>query len=443
MQLSRRILRIGVIALLVYMPLHVFISQSVSLLTGGLELWKVGKDVLLVLLTLFAICLVFWQRRVERWYGALLTVAAVYTLLHGLLYVVFQQDLYKESAYIGFIYNLRVICYVLLGASAATLYAKVFVFSSVFKVVIGVTSVVALLGVLQYFLPKDILAHVGYSLDRGVRPAFFIDDNPAFPRIMSTLRDPNSLGAYLLVPLAVLTMYMLRAQAYILRRRVALCGLWLLHAAALYLTFSRSAWLAAIVVVTLVIWWQSSSQFVRALKKYWVIGVAVAVLISASVYTLRSNVHIDGILTHSTAAQSGPTDSNEYHWLLVTRGINGIIVQPLGHGPGTAGLASIQNPYGTGLLTENYYVQIGYETGIFGLLLFIVIHVLIYIRIRKRRDAWSVVLLATFWGYVLTNMLLHTWSNEAVAAQWWLLAGLALAATSADPPASNIKPAHA
>jgi len=32
-------------------------------------------------------------------------------------------------------------------------------------------------------------------------------------------------------------------------------------------------------------------------------------------------------------------------------------------------------------------------------------------------------LLASFWGLIATNMLLHTWSNEAVAVVWWMLAG--------------------
>ncbi|HSX32088.1 MAG TPA: O-antigen ligase family protein [Candidatus Saccharimonadales bacterium] len=426
MQLSRRILRIGVIALLVYMPFHVFLSQSLSLLTGGLEVWKAAKDVALALLTVFAVCLVFWRGRAERWYTTLLGIAAAYAVLHVLLFVIFKHKLYAESAYIGIIYNLRVVCYLVLGASAASLYARVFAFRSIIKIITGVASVIALLGVLQYFLPKDLLTHAGYSLDRGVRPMFFIDDNPAFPRIMSTLRDPNSLGAYLLVPLAVLTMYALRARNYVRSRQLLIYGLLGLHIVALYLTFSRSAWLAAIIVVALVIWWQFSSLFVHVIRRYWIVGVAAVVIVGVSVYMLRNNPHIDGVLTHSTAAQSGPIDSNEYHWLFVRRGISGIVQQPLGHGPGTAGLASIQNPYGTGILTENYYVQIGYEVGVVGLALFIALQVFIYIRLYKRRDEWSIVLLAAFWGYVVTSMLLHTWSNEAVAAQWWLLAGLAI-----------------
>jgi O-antigen ligase len=148
----------------------------------------------------------------------------------------------------------------------------------------------------------------------------------------------------------------------------------------------------------------------------------------------RHNTAIDGVLTHSTKAQVGEIDSNEYHWLHVRQGIEGIQARPLGHGPGTAGLAAIQNPHKTGLLTENYYVQIGYEVGVLGLALFVTISVLLYIRIWRRDDKWAVILLSTFWGYVITNMLLHTWSNETVAAQWWLLAGIALAAPASKLP---------
>ncbi|HEV7454623.1 MAG TPA: hypothetical protein VGO07_05180, partial [Candidatus Saccharimonadales bacterium] len=71
-------------------------------------------------------------------------------------------------------------------------------------------------------------------------------------------------------------------------------------------------------------------------------------------------------------------------------------------------------------------VQIGYEAGVAGLALFIGAQVWLYMRLVRRHDEWTVVLLATFWAYVVINMLLHMWSNEAVAAQWWLVAGIAL-----------------
>jgi O-antigen ligase len=115
--------------------------------------------------------------------------------------------------------------------------------------------------------------------------------------------------------------------------------------------------------------------------------------------------------------------------LLVWQGAVGVVDQPFGHGPGTAGLASIQNP-GGGQLTENYYLQIAYEIGLLGLFIFIALNFVVYYQLLQRKDWLGMSLLAAFWGYVLMNMLLHTWSNEAVAAQWWLLAGAAIALVS-------------
>ena len=420
----RKIPAYGVIALLAYMPFHVFLSQSLSLLTGGLPEWKLAKDVVLVVLTLFTICLVWRQGRVSKWYVWLVGFTAAYGLLHLVLWAV-HPDIYRNSALLGITYNVRIPCFVVAGAGAALLYPKAFAFRSIIKIVLIISTVVAALGVLQYFLPKDILAHFGYSLDRGVRPNFFIDDNPAFPRVMSTLRDPNSLGAYLLVPLAALIGMVLRMRKTDLVRQMFVPLSLLLHLAAIYLTFSRSAWVGAALVVGLTIWWRFSSQFVRLLKIWWPATVVAVVVLAGAVYWQRHNSALDGIVTHSTNKQVGPYDSNQYHWMFVRAGLLGIWHEPLGHGPGTAGLASIQNPRGSNL-TENYYVQVGYEVGVVGLVMFVGLNAWLYIRIWRRHDGWTEVLLPAFWAYVLMNMLLHTWSNEAVAAQWWLLAGLAL-----------------
>jgi hypothetical protein len=182
-----------------------------------------------------------------------------------------------------------------------------------------------------------------------------------------------------------------------------------------------------------VVGWRFSSQFVQVLRRWWWMILALVVLAAGVIFLLRHNTTVNGVLTHSTTAQVGQYDSNEYHWIYVQRGLQGIWHEPFGHGPGTAGLASIQNPNG-GLLTENYYVQLGYEVGVIGLALFTAVSVWLYRRLLGRHDGWTVMLLASFWGYVVMNLVLHTWSNEAVATQWWLLAGLALVV----PPASSV-----
>jgi len=441
LQTARKIPYWGVIALMVYMPFHVFIAQSASLATGGLEAWKIGKDVFLAVLTVFTICLVLWKKRAGRAFAVLVTVTAVYALLH-LVEWWLHPHIYDRSAVIGTIYNVRVLCFAVLGYGAALLTPYKFAFRSITKVVIAVSTVVVLLGLLQYVLPKDILTHFGYSLDRGVRPNFFIDDNPAFPRIMATLRDPNSLAAYLLLPLALLATRLMHIRDYGRRRQILLVGLFAAHAVALYLTFARSAWLGAAVMFGVIVWWQFSSQFVHIFRRWWPVCIVLILLAGAALFTQRHNAALDGILTHSTSAQVGQYDSNEYHWLYVKRGIEGIWHNPLGHGPGTAGLASIQDPHG-GLLTENYYVQIGYELGVAGLALFIGVQAWLYMQVMRRRNEWKMPLLAAFWAYVVMNMLLHTWSNEAVAAQWWLVAGIALMQAPAHKAKDHLRSAAA
>lgn len=137
----------------------------------------------------------------------------------------------------------------------------------------------------------------------------------------------------------------------------------------------------------------------------------------------RDQYVVQNVLIHSDENTTSQMDSNAHHIEFAKRGLRGIWREPLGHGPGTAGIVSIQNPRG-GMLIENYYIQIGYEVGVLGLLVFIAIHVLVYRRLLKAHTPLTICLLASFWGYVVVNMLLHAWTNEAVAAQWWLLAGI-------------------
>lgn len=410
------------------MPFHVFLSQSLSLLTGGLEEWKVAKDVVLLALVVFTICLVFWQGKATRAFRVLLLLAAAYGAVHLALWIAYP-DLYKRAAILGLTYNMRVPLFALLGFGAYLLYPFKFAFSSVMKLVLGISTIVAALGVLQLMLPNNFLTHFGYSLDRGVMPSFAIDSNPLFPRIMATLREPNALGAYLIVPSVALGVLLIKVHNR--NKRLLVSGALLLHLLALVLTQSRSAWIGLLLAVVIAFLWQYRQWFMQLVRRFWYVALAVVLLGVSSVILLRDSHFIQAYVIHTSSAHTSELDSNELHWIFVKKGLEGIARQPWGHGPGTAGLASIQNPKGS-FLTENYFVQIGYEVGVVGLALFVAINAYLYQLMWRRHDRWSVVLLASFWAYVLTNMLLHTWSNEAVAAQWWILAGLAAAGMSAS-----------
>jgi len=408
--------------LLAYMPFHIFLSQSLSLLTGGLDEWKIGKDIVLAILCLFTICLVWWRGKATRAFNTLIVGAIVYGFLHILLWIL-HPHLFAQDAMLGTIYNVRLPLCLIAGFGAVLLVPK-FAFSSVLKLVIIISTVVSILGIAQYFLPSDLLTHFGYSIARGARPAFFIDDNPAFPRIMSTLREPNALGAYLILPAAALAVLFFEVKRSL--RKLLVAGVFGLHVVAIILTSSRSAWLAAALAIVLALWWHYKSWVLMVLKRFWPVLVGLVVVCAVGGYMLRDSSFVHQYIVHSNQKRTNSLpDSNGFHTLLVEQGLKGIAKAPFGHGPGTAGLVSIHDPNG-GQLTENYYVQIGYEVGIPGLALFIALNAWLYLRIWRRKDLYAFILCASFWAYVLTNMLLHTWSNEAVAVQWWILAGMAL-----------------
>jgi hypothetical protein len=419
------------------MPLHIFLSQSLSLLTGGLEAWKIAKDIALLIVVVFTFCLILQQRCTSREFRVVTWLVAAYALLHIMLWVL-HPTIYRDSAILGVIYNNRIFGYLVLGIGAALLLpARFKSLTTLSKIVLGVSTLVALFGVLQYFLPKDILTHFGYGVDRGTLPAFFIDDKPNFPRIMSTLRDPNSLGAYLILPITWITALLFRVR--INSRRLVLGGLLGLHLLAVFLTFSRGAWMATLLALGLLTVWQYAAFIGKLLKKFWPLAVILCVLGFGGLFVARNTYVFKSYITHSTGKPKAAYDSNGFHWVFAKRGLDGIVRNPFGHGPGTAGLASIQNPSGS-FLTENYYIQIGYEAGVLGLLLFIALNVVVYLALLKQRSTpLAVVLLVTFWAYVLMNMLFHMWSNEAVAAQWWILAGLVLGGIAVPPKPAKSK----
>ena len=422
MHFAKRLPLYAVTAYLLYLPFHVFLAQSLSLVTGGLDVWKIAKDVILALLTLFVVCSVVIGRRVTRLFTILMAISFVYALFHVILWVA-HPDIFRDSALIGMVYNIRLPAFLMLGYGAALLRPDLLKPQFFVLLVIVVGTFVALLGVLQYFLPKDILTHVGYSIERGARPAFFIDDKAEFPRVMATLREPNALAGFLLVPMGLAIAMLVRTKDQ--NKRVMLLGMLGVQGLALFFTFSRSGWAAALLVLGLIVGWYYRDMLWTVLKRFWLVGLVAVTLLGFGVYTQRHSPVVESYITH--ASDDADLDSNDYHRIFLQQGLDGIADQPMGHGPGTAGLASIQDPKGS-FLTENYYVQLGYEVGVLGLLVFVALNVVVYVRLWPYRNTvLGSVLLATFWGYVLMNMVLHTWSNEAIAGQWWLLAGVALA----------------
>jgi O-antigen ligase len=405
------------------MPFHIFLAQWLSTYSGGLAAWKVGKDVLTaVLLLLSMVGLIVWRQKIPRAYWLLVVLTGAYFFLH-LITFLFNRETSLSVATLATAYNNRLLWYLLLGFGAVLLAGKEFKANKIIKVLLIVSTAVSLLGIIQYFLPTDFMTHFGYSLDRGVMPIFYINNNPDFPRIMSTIRDPNSLGAYLVLPILLLVSRLSKRQG---NKTMLLTGLLGLHLLALVLSFSRAAW-GGTALAVMALFVMSHQRKARVfLKRFWLPALALIFIGITGLYSARNVPSVRSVVFRiDDTNDASKTDSDGLHLYFAKAGIKRAAKQPLGHGPGTAGIVSIQNKDG-GFLTENYYIQIACEIGLIGLALFIGVWLFVIKQLYRRKPAFYSQIIAASVGYGVMALVMHLWTNEAVAAQWWLLAGMAL-----------------
>jgi hypothetical protein len=107
-------------------------------------------------------------------------------------------------------------------------------------------------------------------------------------------------------------------------------------------------------------------------------------------------------------------------------GAKSIVHEPFGRGPGTAGPASVRNNHPP-RISENYFLQIGQEVGVIGLLLFLAINIEVGLLLYQNKQSMLMrVLLASLIGLTLVNMLSHAWADDTLGLLWWATAGLAL-----------------
>ena len=279
---------------------------------------------------------------------------------------------------------------------------------------------VAAFAILQYsILPYDFLKHFGYS-SSTISPYETINHNLAHIRVASTLRGANTLGAYLVVPICALAVSIFKQKRG--WRDKAMLGIGLLLALAF--SFSRSAWIGATVGVLVVAWLSLKSERSRKITAW----VAAGFLIIASVagLLLRNNLAFEDAFLHTDRSSSAKVSSNEGHVAAFKSASKDVLHQPLGDGVGTAGPQSVYNNHPR--IAENYFLQIGQEAGVIGMLLFIAIcFSLGKALFDQKSDPLSLALLAALIGLTFVNLLSHAWEDDTLTYVFWGLAGIALA----------------
>lgn len=414
-------------ALLALMPFHAFLSIWATSFIGHYTAVRLWKEFLLLALCAGFIYVLVTQPKARNLIRreSLLWVIGVYVLfliLVGLIALLAGGVNLKALAY-GILLDSRFLIFFVITWFVTSHHDLIVRYWRRLLLIPAV--LVVGFATLQYsVLPADFLRHFGYGPDT-IPPTATIDQKAAYQRVQSTLRGANPFGAYLVVILSALGVLVARLK----RDGIKWAVLYIFSGLALVFTFSRSAWLGALASTALIIWWTIRTQKVRRLL---LIGAAVSVGVFIVVaYILRDNDHFQNVFFHTNEHSTSLISSNYGHLNALLDGVTDIAFAPWGSGTGTAGPASVYNDRPT-RIAENYYVQIGQEIGLVGLALFIVINILVGLRLwSARQETLPKILLVSFLGLMVVNLVSHAWTDDTLAYIWWGLAGAAIAASGA------------
>ena len=104
-----------------------------------------------------------------------------------------------------------------------------------------------------------------------------------------------------------------------------------------------------------------------------------------------------------TKTQLRLASSNTVRFSDLRTNTENFIKHPLGQGVGIAGPASVHNNH-PAMIAENFYIQIGQETGYLGFIVFLSINIIVGYRLYLRRDdPLALLLFASLIGLIISK----------------------------------------
>lgn len=325
--------------------------------------------------------------------------------------------------------------------------------------------IVAVYGILTFFVPSEFFTWLGYSdlhslyvADRPIA-AFQQIGGTDLRRIQGPTSGPNHLGLWLLLPLGMVLVHLINNPRSF---RPYLFSLVL--GIALVLTFSRASWIAAAVMGLLALY-----PVARHMKRSVLVGLGCSAVCAVAILVF---------LFPSVIVR---VSSSRGHLHNPIEALQRMVDHPLGQGLGMAGPASnrvsdtcvlllegdnpswwVQNRPDmcvfvgdaqvlptTGkectcpFLPENWFLQIGVEMGWVGLVLYVMlVGVVLYrlkrvtgygLRVTSEYEHSQLVtrsLLYSFLAVCIAGLFLHAFEDAAVAYTLWVLAAVVMQKTS-------------
>lgn len=381
---------------------------------------KTWKEILMLVALVAAAGIVtrrhLWKELLSDW---ILRLIAVFALLHALLAPVFYSG--PLPALAGLVIDLRyllffALVYVLLKLAPG--YRRLLL-----QVGLAGAFVVVGFATMQFFLPPDILTHIGYGRDT-IAPYLTIDKNPDYVRVNSTLRGPNPLGAYTVIVLSLLTAAITSKWLNLRDQKVQLWTVVLAvcSVTALWISYSRSALVAAVIGIGVVLF---LTVFRKFSPKMWIAIVVVVGAVGGALVAGLGSGFISNVILHENPEGGSSVSSNEEHISSLGVGFERLVSQPLGAGIGSTGSASLFGD--DSIVIENQYLFIAHESGWVGIGLFIAIFGLVLARLWRQRADWLALgVLASGIALGAIGLLQPVWVDDTVSIVWWGLAAVAL-----------------
>jgi len=401
--------------------IHAPLSVGLGVLFPQFDLViKTWKEILMMVALVLAIVIVtrrgLWKEMFRDW---ILRLIAMFAAIHMILIPVFYSG--PLPALAGLIIDLRyllffALVYVLLKLAPG--YRRL-------MLQIGLAGAFVVVGfaTLQFFLPPDILTYIGYGRDT-IAPYLTIDKNPDYVRVNSTLRGPNPLGAYTVIVLSLLAAAATRQRLNLRDPKVRLWTLVLAvcSATALWISYSRSALVAAAVGIGIVLF---ATVFRKFSPKKWIALIIVVFAMGGALVAGLGGSFVSNVILHENPEGGSSVSSNEEHVSSLGLGFERLISQPIGAGIGSTGSASLFGD--NAIVIENQYLFIAHESGWIGIGLFVAIFGLVLFGLWRRRAGW--VALGVFASGVALGaigLLQPVWVDDTVSIVWWGLAAVAL-----------------
>ena len=415
-----------IIFIIVLVPFHAFLSIYLSSLFGHYTLFRLWKEFLLVIILLIAIYFAFFDKQIRKIvFSQKLTYLILLFLTVQLIWGIVSY-LHKEVSTKALFYGLLVNCryFIFFLACYVISLKNKSLIKKIPKMILYPALMVVIFGLLQIFiLPNNFLSHFGYG-PKTILPFETINANSHYVRIISTLRGSNPLGAYLIVPISFLGLYLIKN-----KKRIQI-GLFLLGSIlVLIFSFSRSALLGAIVALGIIIFLSIKSAKIR--KNLFIGGFIGILIIIALLISFRNNPKVQNVLLHTQTHSASKISSDQAHLSALRIALNQVIAFPMGKGPGTSGPASVYNKYHAARIPENYFLQIAEETGLIGIGLYLAItFYLMYCLWQNRENNLGLILFASLVGISIVNLFLFGWSDDTLSYLWWGIAGIAFTITT-------------